>query len=124
MNATHATRRIMKWKTWRRTVQTIAVAGIGLTLTSTAHAATWTGWGRVTYLEAGWALETVAVKIAAPVIDFCGTTNGGYATDPSDPGHNLFHQVLLQAFRDGRAVQLLLERCVFGKPRIIAVGIR
>ncbi len=80
-------------------------------------------WGSVQELEAGWALDTMAVRHSAPVVnpDGCAVTNAGYATNPADPGHSLFHTLLLSAFLNRKEVALLISGCVFDKPRVIAV---
>jgi hypothetical protein len=80
-------------------------------------------WGSVQELEAGWALDTIAVRHSAPMVnpDGCAVTNAGYATDPADPGHSLFHTLLLSAFLNRKEVALLISGCVFGKPRILSV---
>jgi hypothetical protein len=93
---------------------------------SLAQAQTWTGFGSVQYIEAGWAQDTMAVTHSAPVVNpnGCSVTSAGYATDPTDPGRSLFHTVALAAFLNRKEVQLLISGCVFNKPRIIAVGVR
>jgi hypothetical protein len=91
-----------------------------------AQSPQWTDWGSVRELEAGWSQDTVAVYHSAAIKnpDGCAVTNAGYATNPADPGHSLFHTVLLSAFMNRKEVHILLSGCVFDKPRIIAVGTR
>jgi hypothetical protein len=101
-------------------------------------------FGNITGLETGWSDDTMSVRLDAPFVnsatvefspvvtqtggggvDFkpCSTTNAGYALDPKDPGVKVHEAVLLSAFLARRKVQVLVEGCVFSKPRIIAVGI-
>ena len=85
-----------------------------------------TEWGSIKLMEAGWVEDTVAVHHSAPLLnpDHCKVEDGGYSTDPKDPGHSLFHTVLLSAFLNRKEVHLLISGCAYGKPRIIGVGIR
>jgi hypothetical protein len=53
----------------------------------------------------------------------CKNTKVGYALDPNDPGVKVHEAVLLAAFIAGKKVRLLINQCVFDKPRVIAVGI-
>ena len=53
----------------------------------------------------------------------CSVTNAGYATNPADTGHSLFHTLLLSAFLNRKEVAILVSGCVFDKPRIIGVKI-
>lgn len=91
-----------------------------------AWAQTWTGFGSIQYIEAGWSQDTMAVVHSAAVVNpnGCRVTTAGYATDPADTGRNLFHTVALAAFLNRKEVQLLISGCVFDKPKIIAVGLR
>jgi len=92
-------------------------------------AETWTDWGSIVWLEAGWELDTIAVGHSAPRMvnpDNCpvAAPGAGYATNPADAGHSLFHTVALSAFLNKKEVRLLISKCVFNKPRIIAIQIR
>ena len=89
-------------------------------------AQSWSGFGSIKYIEAGWSQDTMAVYHSAPTVNpnGCRVTSAGYATDPADPGRSLFHTVALAAFLNRKEVQLLISGCVFDKPKIIAVGIR
>jgi hypothetical protein len=86
----------------------------------------YSAWGLVQELEAGWAQDTLAIWHAAPLVNpnACGIINAGYATEPSDPGHSLYHTLLLSAFLNRKEVALLISGCVFDKPRVIAVKLR
>jgi hypothetical protein len=81
--------------------------------------------------------DTVAVNLDVPFVNSgtvpleavltvkvtpCSITNGGYALDPTDTGVKLNESVLLSAYLAGKKVQLQLDGCVFGKPRIISVS--
>ena len=54
----------------------------------------------------------------------CSVTAFGYATDPADPGHNLFHTMALAAFLNRKEVALTISGCAFNKPKIIGVTVR
>jgi len=84
------------------------------------------GWGAVQSVEAGWVQNTMGVLHSAPLVNpaGCTITGAGYATNPADPGVNLFHTLLLSALLNRIEVQLLVEGCAFNKPRIIAVTLR
>ena len=86
----------------------------------------YTAWGSVQDLEAGWGDDTMAVRHSAPIVNpgGCPVTNGGYATNPADPGHSLFHTLLLSGFLNRKEVALLISGCAYGKPRVIAVKLR
>lgn len=79
----------------------------------------------ITWIQAGFRLDTMAVGHAAFMVnpDDCPVVDGGYATDPNDPGHSLFHKVAEAAFQNKREVEFLIAGCVFGKPKIIGVQI-
>jgi len=84
-----------------------------------------TDWGRITQLRAGWVEDSMAVFLTAPVKNTgCKTTDAGYATNPSDPGHKLFHATLLGAYLNNKQVQVILRGCIYDKPRIIAVYVK
>jgi hypothetical protein len=86
----------------------------------------YTQWGSVQDLEAGWGQDTMSIRHSAAVVNpgGCSVANAGYATNPSDTGHSLFHTLLLSAFLNRKEVSLLVDGCVFNKPRVIAVKIR
>jgi hypothetical protein len=103
------------------------VIGLGLALTNTTDAAEqWSAWGSIVEIEAGWAQDTMAVYHSPSVTvnpDGCRVTTAGYATNPADPGHSLFHAVTLSALMNKKEVAFLISGCVFDKPRIIAVKV-
>lgn len=85
-----------------------------------------TDWGLLQEIEAGWGDDTMAVYHAARMVNpaGCPSTNAGYATNPADPGHGLFHTVLIEAFLARKEIRLLISGCAYGKPRILAVRVR
>jgi hypothetical protein len=84
-----------------------------------------TDWGYVTQLRTGWIEDSMAVFTTAPGMNpGCKVSNAGYATNPGDAGHKLFHAALFGAYFNNKRVQLLLRDCVFDKPRIIAVNVQ
>ena len=103
----------------------LAFAAPWATPSTAQPAPQYTQWGSVQELEAGWALDTMAVRHSAPLVnpDGCPVRDAGYATNPSDTGHSLFHTLLLSAFLNRKEVALLISGCVFDKPCIIAVKI-
>jgi hypothetical protein len=86
----------------------------------------------VVALQAGWTIDQMLVFTdqPAPITNpgGCQTTTNGYVTDPNDPGHDLFHTVLLSALLNAREVQFVKFDCwpdqATGRPRIVSVGIR
>lgn len=102
---------------------------LALVLISTSSAAmaqeAWSQYGAVQELEAGWVEDTMALRHAAPMVNpsGCSVTNAGYATNPADPGHSLFHTLLLSALLNRKEVAVLVSGCAYSKPRIIAVKI-
>jgi hypothetical protein len=105
---------------------TIALGVMAMVAGSPALAQTpeWTDWGSIRELEAGWTEDSMAVRHSAPIRNPGGCpVSDSYATNPNDPGHTLFHTVLLDAFIYGKQVHLLIAGCVYSKPHIIAVGV-
>jgi hypothetical protein len=62
--------------------------------------------------------EGTATRLAAIAALFCGMSAA------ITSGHSLFHTLLLSAFLNRKEVSLLIDGCVFSKPRIIAAKIR
>jgi hypothetical protein len=95
----------------------------------------YTRWGHLTALETGWYDDTMSITLdpSVPFVnsgrgtgriqELCKVTNAGYALDPKDPGVKAHEATLLAAFIAGKRVRLLVNACVFDKPRVIAVGI-
>ena len=104
--------------------------------TSSAGTEVWTDWGSITSLEGGWGNDTMSVRTNSPFVNssvvspalngrrFCAVTTAGYATDPNDKGHSLYHTMALAAFLNKKDVRLLLDGCVFDKPKIIGIQVR
>lgn len=107
-------------------MRSLIAAFILLSLSSQARAQeAFTDWGQIRIISAGWTLNTIAVFHTAPFVNVgCEVTEGGYATEPADPGVNLFHDIVLSAFMNKKDVQFRLEGCAFGKPRISGVNVR
>lgn len=104
------------------------VAGLmtaGASHTTAQPAIRYTEWGSLQELEAGWSEDTMAVRHSAPMVNpgGCAVTNAGYATDPTDKGHSLFHTLLLSALLNRKEAALLVSGCVYGKPKVIAVKV-
>lgn len=119
-----------------------AAVAAGLSLPA-ASAPRYSKFGHVVELETGWADDTMSAKLDVPfvnsfmlnitsfsrdhrfgrtLVEPCKTTTAGYALDPKDPGVKLHQAVLLSAFLAGRKVRVLVEGCIYDKPRIIGVG--
>lgn len=104
----------------------VAAMALVVIIANIAYAAeTWSQWGTINWMEAGWKEDTIAVGHSSPIInpDACQFAHA-YVTDPKDPGHNLFHAVALSAFMNKKEVRFLISGCAFGKPHIIGVGVR
>lgn len=112
------------YSTFRKSiVSAIAIVGIGGG--TTANAQSWTDWGYITRIEAGWAADSMAVVHSAPYVNQpCSVVTDVYVTDTTDPGRSLYHSVALAAFLNSKQVRFLISGCAFGKPRIISVVIR
>lgn len=86
-----------------------------------------TEWGTITYISAGWVQDSMAIGHSmSPVTNpsGCSVETGGYATDPNDPGHNLFHTIALSAFMNKKQVSLVILGCSFDKPKVIGISVR
>ena len=85
----------------------------------------YTQWGSVQEIEGGWEQDAMGVRHSAPLVnpDGCSITNAGYATNPADTGHSLFHTLLLSALLNRKEVSLLISGCAFNKPRVLAVKV-
>lgn len=79
--------------------------------------------GTITGIEAGWTDDSMAVWHSAPIVNpsNCKVANYGYATNPADPGHSLFHTVILSALLNKREVHIVVYGCIYEKPRIVGV---
>jgi hypothetical protein len=83
--------------------------------------------GRIRSFETGWAVDSIAVTLDVPTVNptnpSCQTTDAGYALDPNDPGVRVHEAAIMGAYFGGKRVFIRVDGCVFGKPRIIAVGV-
>ena len=114
--------------TMRLAVLTAMFCGLSVSTSQvTAQASPqYTQWGSIQDFEAGWGQVTMSIRPSAAVMNpsACSVANAGYATNPADTGHSLFHALLLSAFLNRKEVSLLIDGCVYNKPRVIAVKIR
>ena len=87
-------------------------------------AATSTGTGNITRLSGGWVNANLRVQTGFPWTnpESCPYSDG-YIVDPADSGHELLSSMLLSAFMSRRQVQLTMDGCSQGRPRIIGVDI-
>src|SRR4029077_5214622 len=83
-------------------------------------------WGLITQVRTGWVEDSMAVFTEAkiPTNTGCPTTDAGYVTNPNDAGHKLHHAALLGAYFSAKHVQVVLQGCVYLKPRIIGVYVK
>lgn len=103
-----------------------------LVKTPTAGTTAVTPFAKVVALQAGWTIDQMLVFTdqPAPITNpgGCQVTTNGYVTNPADPGHNLFHTILLSALLNAREVLFVIFDCypdqATGRPRIVSVGIR
>jgi hypothetical protein len=106
----------------------LATLGLCATLTSVADAQSpqYAAWGSITSLEAGWTNDILTIRHSAPLVNpgNCRITNAGYATNPADAGHNLFHTIALAAFLNKKEVTVLVHECFADKPRVIGISVR
>jgi hypothetical protein len=80
--------------------------------------------GNITRLSGGWVNANLRV-----ITDFAWTNpenctyTDGYMVDPADSGHELLSSILLSASMSRRRIQLTVDGCSQGRPRIIGVDI-
>jgi hypothetical protein len=104
----------------------VIASAVGLCAVPALAAPNYSQFGQVIGIETGWSDDTMAVKLDVPTVNSptpCKITTAGYALDPTDRGVKLHQSVLLSAFLTGRKVRVLVDGCVYDKPRIIGVGI-
>lgn len=90
-------------------------------LSGSANAAN-TAKGKITFYGTGWTVNSVRVKTTAPFVGQpCATRNDGYHTDPAQSGNATHQAALLMAYQNKKWVQLILEGCYAGVPKIIGV---
>jgi len=96
-------------------------------LFSPTAAPVFTPFGSVVALQAGWVDDQVLVFHSVNPMtnpDGCTVVTNGYITNPADPGHNLFHSMLLSALLNRREVAMVISGCFLDRPRIVSVSIR
>lgn len=96
-----------------------------LMVAQSSQAATYTGWGRITLLVSGRTEAAVRFVPDGAVQNPDGCTNpNGYKTDPSISGTELFNSILLSAYALDHEVQVVIDGCYDGRPRIVEVHAR
>ncbi len=81
-----------------------------------------TAKGKITFYGTGWKVNTVRVQTTAPFVgQSCGIRTDGYHTDPAQSGNATHQAALLMAYQNKKWVQLILEGCYAGVPKIIGV---
>jgi hypothetical protein len=104
----------------------LAAVAVGLWATPALAGPNYSQFGHVIGIETGWLDDTMSVKLDVPAVNSptpCRIMTAGYALDPADKGVKVHQSVLLSAFLSGRKVRVLVDGCVYDKPRIIGVGI-
>src|SRR5262245_61764487 len=81
--------------------------------------------GTVISYSTGFSSNSARVYLSSPSLqNGCTRTDGGYVTDPSNPGNSAFMQALLTAFINGNEVNLAISGCsADGWPLIILVAL-
>ena len=85
-----------------------------------------TAWGRISTFETGWVDDTVAVTlINTPVVNpgRCKVTSS-YALDPSEAGNHAHQAAIMGAYFNQKSVRLIVQGCIYDKPRIIGVAVQ
>ncbi|MBW4619088.1 MAG: hypothetical protein KME17_06985 [Cyanosarcina radialis HA8281-LM2] len=78
--------------------------------------------GLITAYFTGWVNASSRVVTTAPFPPNTGcTVTDGYITNPADPGNKTHQDALLMAYSTGKRVQLTVQGCYVGRPRIIGV---
>lgn len=89
-------------------------------------AATFTEFGFVNAMQAGWTIDRMLVFHSKPMINpgNCSLLTNGYIVDENAPGHNLFNTMILSALLNKREVAFVIDGCKEDRPVIISVSIR
>lgn len=95
---------------------------------SLAGLATWTQYGTINHLAAGYAEDTVTVKLSAPLANpanCTGTSSWGYYASWGAPSKKVVMAALLAAHIAKKRVKLYIEgnSCLSDKAQIAAVDI-
>ena len=99
---------------------------VGIALFNTAYAAeTATSWGQITSLTSDRNQGRLQITTTTDFYDVgCSNTKGNqYSTDPTAPNAKLLQNLISQAFFSANQVQLILDGCYKGVPRIVNVYI-
>ncbi|MCW2404407.1 hypothetical protein M2336_001036 [Sphingobium sp. B1D7B] len=81
-----------------------------------------TSFGTITQIGGGWVGAFLSVQLSIPIVNPDGCTYAGtYMTDPTMGGSQLFNSILLSAYMGGKQVSLVIDGCMDGFPKIIAV---
>jgi hypothetical protein len=86
-----------------------------------------TQWATINRIEAGWGTNNFTVFLNnAPIVNpgRCDNPTGGYTSEATDPGVNLFHTVALSGLMNRKEVALLIAGCSYQKPRLYGIAIR
>ena len=80
--------------------------------------------GNITSLSGGWVTANLRIRTDSAWTnpENCTYTDG-YMVDPADSGHELLSSMLLSASMSRRRIQLTLDGCSQGRPRVIGVDI-
>lgn len=79
-----------------------------------------TAWSKVFVIGTGPGEERIRIKTTSDYYDVgCHNKEKEYTTDPKTPNSKLIHNLLFQALANGNEVQLILDGCYKGAPRII-----
>ncbi len=81
-----------------------------------------TAWGKVLVVSTGEDENRLRIKTTFPFYDVgCAPKDREYTTDPKSPHARLLQDLLLHALSHGNEVQLILDGCYKGLPRIVDV---
>jgi hypothetical protein len=104
----------------------IASAFLGSTATL-ANAAEFTPWGKVIAIQSGWVVDRMLVfHGTGPLINpnGCPIVTNGYIIKETDPARRTFYDMLLNGVLWQREVQMVIDGCFGGRPRIVSVSMR
>jgi len=103
----------------------VACLTVQLTAFSASAEPTATAWGKVFVIGTGPGEERIRIKTTSDYYDVgCRNKDKEYTTDPKSPNLKMIHNLLYQALADGNEVQLILDGCYKGAPRIVDIYIR
>lgn len=87
-----------------------------------AHAASGTGWARITFVSGGWVNADTRVMLTTPFYnpDGCSNTDG-YIVPSSLPASQLLSSILLTAYSLDHHVNVIVDGCYQDRPKVIGV---